>query len=170
MGNDFLQNPHDRMFRELFTRLDSAAGFLREVIPRAVAERCSWEELQIVPGTWVDEEFNEFESDLLYRVPMQGGELGLYVLLEHQSTPDRWMPLRLLIYMTRIWQEMRKQGTTDGWLAPVMPIVVYQGARQWEVPTSLGELFALSDEARAGLAPFLPAFEYALFDLSRVAA
>ncbi|MBI1290095.1 hypothetical protein GC173_02460 [bacterium] len=170
MDKDFLQNPHDRMFRELFTRLDSAAGFLREVIPRAVSERCSWEELQIVPGTWVDEEFNEFESDLLYRVPMQGGELGLYVLLEHQSTPDRWMPLRLLIYMTRIWQEMRKQGTTDGWLAPVMPIVVYQGARRWEVPTSLGELFALSDEAREGLAPFLPAFEYALFDLSHTTA
>ncbi|MBI1291113.1 hypothetical protein GC173_07695, partial [bacterium] len=73
MGNDFLHHPHDRMFRELFTRLDSAAGFLREVIPPAVSERCSWEELQIVPGTWVDEEFNEFESDLLYRVPMQGG-------------------------------------------------------------------------------------------------
>ncbi|MBI1292691.1 hypothetical protein GC173_15865 [bacterium] len=170
MGNDFLHNPHDRMFRALFTRLDSAAGFLREFIPSAVSERCSWDELQIVPGTWIDEEFNEFESDLLYSVPMRGGQLGLCVLLEHQSTPDRWMPLRLLIYMTRIWQETRKQGMTDGRLAPVLPVVVYQGARRWEVPTSLGELFALSDEARAGLAPFLPAFEFALFDLSRVTA
>ena len=43
------------------------------------------------------------ESDLLYAIERTAGDapVWLYLLLEHQSKPDRWMPFRLLKYCCR---------------------------------------------------------------------
>ena len=52
--------------------------------------------LAVYPGSFVDEELQHTHSDLLYAVRTRTGEGGLvYVLFEHQSSPDATMPFRL---------------------------------------------------------------------------
>jgi predicted transposase YdaD len=168
MIDKFKPRPHDHLFRASFSHVESAALFLREVLPEPVSRACRWEELQAIPGKMIDDELNELESDLLYQVPLEGeGDALVYVLFEHQSTPDRWMPLRLLTYMSRIWEAWRKGNPTSYKLPPILPMVLYQGAEGWTVAREFGEMLAVSPEMRKSLAPYTPDFTYRLFDLAR---
>jgi predicted transposase/invertase (TIGR01784 family) len=170
MLHDFGKRPHDHLFRASFSRVESAALFLSEVLPEPVSRACRWEKLQVLPGKFVNTMLDEVESDLLYQVPLEGeGDALVYILFEHQSTPDRWMPLRLLTYMSNIWEAWRKNNPTSYKLPPILPMVLYQGAGGWTVAPSFGEMLAVSPEMRKALAPYTPDFSYRLFDLAREA-
>lgn len=55
-------------------------------------------------GSVVDAELRESQSDLLFSARLHGGEpVLLYLLLEHQSTVDRWMVLRMLQYVAEVY-------------------------------------------------------------------
>ena len=62
-----------------------------------------WGSLELQASSFVDEQLHGREADLLFRVGCAGRSAFLYVLFEHQSTSDAFMPFRLLRYMTRIW-------------------------------------------------------------------
>jgi predicted transposase YdaD len=58
----------------------------------------------------VDPELRETETDLLFTARLRTGRsLLLYVLLEHQSTVDRWMALRMLRYVVRQLEHWRQE-------------------------------------------------------------
>ena len=61
--------------------------------------------LTLLEGTFLDDTLCESESDLLYEVEYIGTQetVWLYLLFEHQSSPDAWMRFRLLKYCCRIW-------------------------------------------------------------------
>ena len=40
-------------------------------------------------------------------------EVMIYILVEHQSTVDRTMGLRLLSYMCQIWEKQRREYTAQ---------------------------------------------------------
>ena len=111
-----IPNPHDSLVQTVFSDLENAAGELRSVLPAAVVDKLNWTTLKLEPGTFVDPELRDRHTDLLYSVELKGSpkpgsgkhssarRVFLYVLLEHQSSADRWMLLRLLRYMLRIWE------------------------------------------------------------------
>lgn len=77
-----------------------------------------------------------------------GRDAYLYVLIEHQSTPDRLMALRMLGYQLRIWERhlaRPEQRSRTRPLPLIIPVVIYQGRRQWIAPTDLR-----SDRRRPG--------------------
>lgn len=85
-------------------------------------------------------------------------EIILYILIEHQSEPDRFMPLRVLEYVVMIYKHQmrdwqKQHGNLDNFrLQPVLPIVLYTGTRTWE---KLGSLWELVDQG-AELADRIP--------------
>ncbi|MCC2672179.1 MAG: putative transposase, partial [Armatimonadetes bacterium] len=85
---------------------------LRMLAP-AVIMRLDFEHAERVNRSFVQPDLRKKESDLIFRVPLAGLEDGrgawVYVLLEHQSTPDREMPLRLLLYLTQLWDLQRRE-------------------------------------------------------------
>jgi hypothetical protein len=82
-------NPHDSFFRETFGRRETAAGFLREYLPRPVARQIDLTTLSVVKDSFVDKELRQHFSDLLYTVHHQQGSLYLYLLFEHKGSLDR---------------------------------------------------------------------------------
>ena len=64
------------------------------------------------------------------------------MLLEHQSTPDPWLRLRLLKYSIRIWERDRRQHPDEEHLRPIVPVVWFQGERGWRHAREFSELFA----------------------------
>lgn len=138
-----VQHPHDKLFRTIFADTEEAALFLRAHLPAPLAERVAWSSLTLVETSFVDETLRESESDLLYTVQMKGaGEKAfLYLLFEHQSRPDPWMRFRLLKYMCRIWDELFKQNPEQSELPPILPVVYYQGEREWRYSTEFADLF-----------------------------
>ena len=82
------------------------------------------------------------------------------------STVDRWMPLRVLVYMTRIWTALREEG--QGSLPVILPIVVHHSETGWIAPRRLSELLAGGEALLEQARPYVPDFELLIDDLTRV--
>ena len=84
----------------------------------------------------------------------------MYLLFEHQSSPDPWMRLRLLRYGCRIREADRRDDPDRRERRPIVPVVFYQGARDWSHSTEFSDLFP--EAARA--LPWVPRFAHELLD------
>lgn len=163
-GRVSTETPHDSLFRYAFGQPAVAADHFRATLAPALAAAVRWDTLELVPGTFVDENLRAIHSDVLYRAELDGGEpLWLYVLLEHQSTPDPRMPWRLLRYMVRIWD----QTDADGPLPCIVPLVLYNGQRPWTVPLEFHGVVSVPEALAADVLGGVPQFRYGLMDLSR---
>lgn len=156
------KRPHDRLFRSVFADPHEAATFLRPHLPPALVERFDWSSLALEETSFVDQALQESESDLLYTVQGKTETHYLYVLFEHQSSPDKWMRFRLLKYMCRIWDESFKKYPGQGELRPILPVVFYQGESCWHHSTEFADLFDASHQSD----DFLPRFAHFLIDQS----
>lgn len=135
--------------------------------PPELAKVAKWKTLALVPGSFVDEELKDSHSDLLFSVEMRSRYTLLYVLFEHQSTVDPWMPLRLLEYMLRIWRAHLTDNPKARRLPPIVPIVLHHSEHGWTAGTSFEGLFEMDDAVATELMPFVPRFRFVLDDVSR---
>lgn len=158
-----LQNPHDKFFKELFTRIDLARDFFANYLPEAVVSAVALETLSLQSGSFIDENLQEQFADLLYQVDCVANTATayLYLLLEHKSYPDPQAPFQMLRYLVRIWERDRQAGLE---LRPIVPVVVYHGRERWHIATNFNEQFTGPEALR----PYWPSFEYLLQDLSRL--
>jgi predicted transposase YdaD len=154
---------HDRFFKRLFGNLAVAADFINNYLPAEITARLDLESLTIEKESFVDEELRNHFSDLLYRVKLKtGGEVFIFLLLEHKSAPDVWVAFQLLRYIVQFWELSKSQGCEK--LPLIVPIVLYHGPKHWNVPRRLN---ALVDSAgMEDLLEFTPDLEYYLRDVS----
>ena len=105
-----VHHPHDRLFRLVFSDASEAAGLLQGALPDTLSNSFDWTSLTLQDGTFIDTDLRQSQSDLLYRIRYvaTGEPVSMYVLLEHQSSPDPWLRLRLLRYCCRIWEAERR--------------------------------------------------------------
>jgi predicted transposase YdaD len=66
------------------------------VLPEEVTRHIDWSTLRVEPGSFIDSGDTDRFADLLFSARASGSEAFFYVLFEHQSTVDRFMPPRLL--------------------------------------------------------------------------
>ena len=123
--------PHDKYFRRVFSNTKDAASLLRACVPEPLARVLRWSTLTLLPGRFVSPDWRDSQADLLFSVERepQTDPVLLYVLLEHQSSPDPWMPLRLLIDQT----EQRPEsvpGELAARLAQIAMMAAFREARE----------------------------------------
>ena len=119
--------------------------------------------LSLQEDTFIDEEMQQHQADLLYQVKLHDGQIAyVYFLFEHKSYPDRLVALQLLRYLVRFWEQQADAGQFP--LPPIMPLVVYHGERPWPYPTTFEALV----EGSEALRPYLPQFQYYLSDFSHL--
>lgn len=160
-------SPHDALFKAVFGEPEHARGALRAALPVGLADALDWPALALLPGNFVDAALVERHTDLLFSAPWRdGGEALVYLLFEHQSTPDDEMAYRLLRYMGRIWERWRSEHPGAKRLPAILPIVLYHGATAWSAPRSLEAVLDVPAAVRPMLEPYLVRFSYLVDDLS----
>lgn len=164
---DEIYQPHDKLFRAVFSDAREAADLLQASLPDTLRNRFDWTTLTLVDGTFLDDDLRESQSDLLYRVEYveTGQPVSLYLLFEHQSSPDRWMRFRLLKYCCRIWEADLRNDPEPAELRPILPVVFYQGSRGWNHSTEFADLFP--EAVRSW--PWVPKFVHELLDQTTLA-
>ena len=162
-----IHHPHNLMVRAVLSDLAEATSFLQQHLPQAVRQVLNWSTLRLLEGSFVDEDLRASEADFLYQIEHVSGEdsVWLYVLLEHQSTPDRWMRFRLLKYCCRIWDMSFREYPDQRELRAIAPVVFYQGERSWSYSSEFADLFAESVREWPGV----PHFSHGLIDQSGIA-
>ena len=159
-------SPHDAFFKRTFSDPKQAASLLKSQLPRSLCDRIDWTTLELVPGSFVDETLADRHTDLLFAARVGSKPVLLYVLLEHQSSVDPWMPYRFLRYILRIWERWRAENPEAKRLPPVIPIVLYHGAEPWDRPTEVLRLIDVDDDLMNELSPHLPRLSFIIDDLA----
>ncbi|MEW6746747.1 MAG: Rpn family recombination-promoting nuclease/putative transposase [Planctomycetota bacterium] len=160
-------NPHDRLTKAIFGNPVHAAGELKSVLPRGIADSLDFDTLTVCSGDWYDKVLANRQGDLLFSIQARAaGEALIYVLMEHKSTLDPMTPLQLLGYMVRLWEAWLSQKPTAAHLPPILPVVLAHGSRKWKSPRRFGQLFPQGEELGALLAPFQPEFCFLVDDLT----
>jgi len=98
-----MATPHDSFSKAIFSRPKEAAKYLPTVLPSDVAAQLDLASVRHLPGSFVDAHLRWRHADVLYEVAVAGTPTLVYVLAEQQSTMDPLMPLRMLVYLGRIW-------------------------------------------------------------------
>ncbi|MBL8842130.1 MAG: Rpn family recombination-promoting nuclease/putative transposase [Planctomycetes bacterium] len=129
--------PHDALFRAIFSQPRHAEAELRAALPREWAAAIEWGTLTLRDGTLVDDELRRRTADLLFEARRHDGEPTLLLfLMEHQSTSDRRMALRLLGYQTRILERWAVEQPDARRLPTVLSLLLHQGAKPWPWPAT----------------------------------
>ena len=163
MNNNVI-NPHDKLFKDIWTNKEEARDLLANYLPETVLELIDLDAMEISKDSFVEKELDEYFSDLLYKIDFKGDPGYLYLLFEHKSYKDRLIYIQVLEYMIKIWRLHEKQTKTR--LLPiVIPLVFYHGETQWEIDPRFSSIFSGPVDA---LSEYLPDFRFILYDLTEV--
>lgn len=154
---------HDTGYKLLFSDPLMVRDLLLGFVDDPWLARLDFSTLELVNGHYVSEDLRNRADDVVWRVRADERWVYLYLLIEFQSSVDRFMALRMLVYVGLLYQDLvrRKQLGPDGLLPPVLPIVLYNGERRWKAPV---ELEALLPKVPVFLAPLQPKMRYLLID------
>ena len=155
-----ITNVHDKFFKETFSRLDVAQSFMEELFPQELKEKLNLQDLKRISKSFIDDELEEYFSDIIYQTNLSEQETLVTLLFEHKSYTVPFPHIQLLQYILNIWKQEIKDGKTV--LSLVIPIVIHHGDKKWEYKSMKSYFVNLPPV----LHQFIPDFDYLLFSLS----
>lgn len=158
-----MSQPHDSGYKLLFSSPLLVRDLIQGFIHDPWLDRLDFSTLEAVKGQYVSEDMRGRADDVVWRVKVDGDWLYLYLLIEFQSSVDRFMALRMMVYVGLLYQDLLRQGQVgpDRLLPPVLPIVLYNGEPRWVAPVALDELLP---KVPAFLGPLQPRMRFVLID------
>jgi len=139
--------PHDAAFKAFLTHPETARDFIELHLPAELRAACDLSTLKLESGSFVEESLRAYYSDVLYSLKTASGDGYIHVLIEHQSTPDRHMAIRLMRYAVAAMQRHLDAGHKK--LPLVIPVLFYTGKRS-PYPYSTDWLQEFDDPLLAG--------------------
>jgi len=104
---------HDNAYKLLFSHPEMVADLLRGFVRQDWIKQVDFATLEKVSGNFVNDDLQDRESDVIWRVRLKKDWLYVYLLLEFQSSVDPWMAVRILTYIGLLYQELAR-----GWSRP----------------------------------------------------
>lgn len=161
---------NDHSYKNLFSEPKMVRDLLTGFIHEEWVGDIDLNTLEKVSGSYISDDLRSRESDVIWRVAFRGDRwLYLYLLMEFQSTVDKFMALRIMTYVGLLYQDLLKQGLLSEAekLPPVLPIVLYNGERRWNAATDVASLI---EPVPGKLDAYQPALQYLLLDEGRIVA
>jgi predicted transposase/invertase (TIGR01784 family) len=139
MGTKHL-TPHDHFLRHMMTKPQVIKEFFEINLPANIKEIVDLDSIKPQQESYIDDKLRLQITDLVYTAQIGRRQGYLYLLVEHQSTPDRMMPFRLIKYTLAVMeQHLHKNKTKE--LPIVYPLIIYTGNRNYTYSTDLFDLF-----------------------------
>ncbi|MDR4546011.1 Rpn family recombination-promoting nuclease/putative transposase [Klebsiella quasipneumoniae] len=142
MKKRMTSTPHDAVFKRFLRHPETANDFLMLYLPEAIRQRCDFATLRLQSASFIDEDLRAWYSDVLWSVRTTCGAGYIYVVIEHQSSPDNHMAFRLMRYAIATMQRHLDAGHKT--LPLVVPMLFYHGATS-PYPFSLNWLDEFAD-------------------------
>jgi len=148
------RKPYDAAYKYLFSSPRIVCQLLHSFVDIPLVKEIRPKDLELIEKSFVSEELVRREADLVFKVNLKGRSAYLYILMEFQSSPDKAIPVRMLNYIMMFYDSLMRRSKA-GMLPPVLPILIYNGRRNWNVPLRLEEM--IEDYLPK---QFIPRFEY----------
>ena len=161
-------NPHDKGYKRIFSIKKHFLHFIKKYIALEWMMDLKEEDLELIDKEFITDQFDTYESDLVYKVYTKESVIYLFFLLELQSYNDFTMPFRLLVYMTAIWLDHFKncdkhKRSQKGYRLPaIMPIVLHNSERNWTASCKFSQMISNAEL----FGKYVVDFEYALISVN----
>ena len=155
---------NDASYRLLFNDPHLVRSLFQGIIDEPWLNSLKWPCLQALPTDYVSRGLRGRQGDRVWRVPRgDGRDLFMLLMLEHQSSNDRYMAVRVATYCGLLYESLSQRGLVRrGTRFPaVLPVVLYSGVRRWTAVRSTADLI---DEVPATLDPYILRMRYLLVD------
>ena len=133
---------HDKGYKRLFRNRTIFRQLLETFVRQPWVNDVDFNKCETIDKSFISDEYQDTESDLIYKLKLKGQDLYIVILLEFQSSVDRFMALRVLAYITDFYLDYVHSQKRVKRLPPVFPIVLYNGKKSWTAPTKLADLIA----------------------------
>ncbi|HMQ14217.1 MAG TPA: Rpn family recombination-promoting nuclease/putative transposase, partial [Candidatus Competibacter phosphatis] len=97
---------HDASYKLLFSHAKMVEDLLRGFVPQSWVQALDFSTLEKVNASYVTDDLRDRHDDVVWRVRFQEHWLYVYLLLEFQSTVDRFMAVRILSYTGLLYQDL----------------------------------------------------------------
>jgi predicted transposase/invertase (TIGR01784 family) len=154
-------SPHDKFFKEMFSKKDVAESFLKHYLPEKLLSLVDTESLEISKNSFVDSNLKEYFSDIIYKININNNPSYIYCLFEHKSYPDKNAAFQLLKYMTKTWELHLKQNMSIQ-LPVILPLLIYHGDKRYNVDKNFSAIVNLQPNTKK----YVPNFEFLIYDFS----
>ena len=134
--------PHDAVFKQFLSHPECARDFIEIHLPASLRQLCNLQTLRLESGSFIEADLRASYSDVLWSLKTRDGDGYIYVVIEHQSTPDAHMAFRLMRYALAAMQRHLDAGHKT--LPLVVPMLFYHGATS-PYPFSLNWLDEFAD-------------------------
>ena len=140
---------HDSGYKRLFSNKTIFRQLIEIFIEEGWVQELDFEGAVRLDKSFITDHYKETESDIIYGVPLvwaDGSETTVYfyVLIEFQSTVQRFMAVRVLHYLSGFYLDyLLTHGSARNRvvkLPAILPIVLYNGDDRWTPPTNIAEL------------------------------
>jgi predicted transposase/invertase (TIGR01784 family) len=149
---------HDGLFKKIMINQIAAQNFLEYYLPADFKAMLDLSTIKVEKESYVEESLRQQFSDIVYSIQTKDRQTAYaYILLDHQSTIDHWIGLRLWKYALLLCERHKKNKEK---LPLICPIILYNGKEVYNAPRNLWELFADPVQAKK-----LMSEDYQLVDL-----
>ena len=150
-----LPNKHDKIVKDTFSNPEIAKAYFSEFLPDALKDVIDFNSMTYVDGSFIQEEFKEFFSDLLFQFKVKNSNKDLIVslLFEHKAYPDKHVLIQIGNYIFNQWV---KESKSKQKIVPIIPFIYYQGKKKWIIP-SIGDLF---EGYPVSVMQYIPSFDF----------
>jgi len=166
-GAEALKQPHDALFKWVFSQRKHAKGLLKATLPRELAAVIHWASLRLEKGSYIDEALRSRHSDLVFSTQIRGAPMYIYTLIEQQRDVEALMVFRVGLYMMRLWEQLVREEPTRKDLPPIFPSLIHHSDTGWTAATAFQDIIAGDEAVRAALSRYTPHFEVCLLELSK---
>ncbi|PKL15485.1 MAG: hypothetical protein CVV49_21170 [Spirochaetae bacterium HGW-Spirochaetae-5] len=132
-------NTHDSGYKKLFSNPVIVKELMLSFVHEPWVKELDYDTLERIDKSFVTEEFIERESDIIYRINFNSKPVFIYILIEFQSSVDRFISLRMLRYITEFYEYLISAKKVKK-LPPVFPVMLYNGEKKWTAPVEFGNL------------------------------
>ena len=145
---------YDGAYKYLFSNKKIFHQFLTRFVHEDFTRKISLDEIELVDKSFVSDEFLQRESDIIYKVKTKHRDVYIYVLVEFQSTVDKTIPVRMLLYILQLYDQLFR-NSQKGKLPAIFPVLLYNGSEKWTIPYNIQDLIESTIPSR-----YIPSFQY----------
>lgn len=120
-----IYHPHDKYTKSMLSQVEVAKSLIQSHLPSDIVKRIDMDSIQLTNKSFISEELQDMHSDVVYKCNIDNQQGYLYYEIEHQSTPDEELPLRIFEYNIQLMRQHLNEGNKK--LPIIINEVIYAG-------------------------------------------
>ncbi len=104
-----INNPHDKAFRAMMEYQEFSSAFFKYHLPPKLANALEPASLRLLKETHLDKSLRKTVNDLIFSCKLRDKPAYISLLVEHQSSADKFIAFRIYHYLFSVLNSHLKQ-------------------------------------------------------------